>query len=352
MMTATLHSQTFGPPFDDDAADIILRSSDQVDFLVYKAILSVASPVFKDMFSLPQPSGTDASQQSHTVIDLPESSGALAALLTVIYPVTPETIEPRPLNDLIAALEAARKYDMTTASRHLLQDFENSPFVQDNPMGAFCAAYAQKLGDAARIAARESLKFRMNLDDIGDKLEHTNGPALLRLWRYHRACSAAAVTTNQGARLTWITPAQSSWWNVAGPGDRPPNCRCALVSYTLGTQGSHTWQIHVAWANYIGRARQALREHPCSKAVTHHDVLLPSYQEAMCQGCQQRICGLSEFSRYLGEEVDRRTAQVRKFPRSPLDASLIVSFFLFSWRFFWTYHFDHPCRSIYLCAVA
>ncbi|KAI0255964.1 hypothetical protein BJV78DRAFT_1174774 [Lactifluus subvellereus] len=263
------------------------------------------------MFSLPQPGGTDAIG----VIDLPESSGALAALLTVIYPVSSETAEPRPSNDLIAALEAARKYDMTTASRRLLQDFENSAFVQGNPVEAFCAAYTQKLGDAARIAAKASLKHRMNLDDIGDELEHTNGPALLRLWRYHRACSAAAVTAVQNTRLTWITPAQISLWKVAGPaGERPPNCRCTLYNYTFGTQGNQPWLIHSSWIDYMNRARGALREHPCSEAVTHHDVLVPSYQESMstmCQGCQRRICGLSEFSRYLGEEVDRRAAKVR-----------------------------------------
>ncbi|KAI0255962.1 hypothetical protein BJV78DRAFT_1174766 [Lactifluus subvellereus] len=262
------------------------------------------------MFSLPQPSGTDASQHSLTAIDLPESSGALAALLTVIYPVSSETAEPRPSNDLIAALEAARKYDMTTASRCLLQDFENSAFVQGNPVEAFCAAYTQKLGDAARIAARASLKRRLNLDDIGDGLEHTNGPALHRLWRYHRACSAAAAIAVQGRHLTWITPAQISWWKVAGSGDSPSNCPCSLYTYTLGTQGNQSWKVHSSWVNYMRRAIRALRERPCSEAVTHHDVLVPSYQDYMCQECQRRLCGLSEFSRYLGEEVDRRTAQV------------------------------------------
>ncbi|KAI0255963.1 hypothetical protein BJV78DRAFT_1113987, partial [Lactifluus subvellereus] len=53
-------------PFDDADADIILRSSDQVNFHVYKVILSVASPFFKDMFSLPQPVGADDRQNSRT----------------------------------------------------------------------------------------------------------------------------------------------------------------------------------------------------------------------------------------------------------------------------------------------
>ena len=43
------------PPFDKLSADVILRSSDRVDFRVHRTILVEASPVFSDMFSLPQP---------------------------------------------------------------------------------------------------------------------------------------------------------------------------------------------------------------------------------------------------------------------------------------------------------
>ncbi|KAI0272559.1 hypothetical protein BC834DRAFT_857294 [Gloeopeniophorella convolvens] len=39
----------FGPPFDDADADIILRSTDNVDFRVYSVILSKASAVFRDL---------------------------------------------------------------------------------------------------------------------------------------------------------------------------------------------------------------------------------------------------------------------------------------------------------------
>ncbi|KAA1476550.1 hypothetical protein DENSPDRAFT_785206, partial [Dentipellis sp. KUC8613] len=47
-------AQNFGPPFDAANADVILRSSQSVDFRVRKANLSDASPFFETMFSLPQ----------------------------------------------------------------------------------------------------------------------------------------------------------------------------------------------------------------------------------------------------------------------------------------------------------
>ena len=39
--------------FADADADIILRSSDNVDFLVHRLILSKASPVFSDILTIP-----------------------------------------------------------------------------------------------------------------------------------------------------------------------------------------------------------------------------------------------------------------------------------------------------------
>lgn len=60
MSHSTLSSSTLGRPssntrFDDPLADVVLRSSDSVDFRVRKSILSEVSGFFRDMFSLPQP---------------------------------------------------------------------------------------------------------------------------------------------------------------------------------------------------------------------------------------------------------------------------------------------------------
>ena len=303
----TASTTAFGPPFDDTDADIILRSSDQVKFMVYKVILSKASPVFKTMFSLPQPQpATDTSQDPRPIIDLAEDSRILAALLSVIYPHTFVTAEPLSLNDLISTLDLARKYDMATASRRLLLDFKDSKVVQDNLVEAFCAAYSRELGEAARIAARASLKHRLTLDDVGEKLQYTNGPAFHALWKFHRACSAAAVSAISDYNFTWLTPEQTTWW---GP-DSPYGCKCIRAQFTLG-QHCVDWRVNLSWTDYIKQARNALGDHPCKEAVTRHEILRSFYQMPKCHECKMRIYGLSEFSFYLGEEVERRVSGVR-----------------------------------------
>ena len=103
-------------PFDDMEADVVLRSCDCVDFYVYKAVLSLASPFFKNMFSLPQT--TQASEQtvrqSAPVVDFTEGSRTLGHLLRLCYPITDPVIKK--LTEVEDALEAAIKYQMDEAT--------------------------------------------------------------------------------------------------------------------------------------------------------------------------------------------------------------------------------------------
>ncbi|KAJ7627871.1 hypothetical protein B0H17DRAFT_901672, partial [Mycena rosella] len=66
-------SPPFSPrsPFDDPNADAILRSSDDIDFHVHRIVLSLASPFFRQMLSLPQ------AETEPSVAILPVSESAL-----------------------------------------------------------------------------------------------------------------------------------------------------------------------------------------------------------------------------------------------------------------------------------
>jgi BTB/POZ domain len=337
-MTATLKSKrfehnlctAFGPPFDDLDADIILRSSDKVDFLVYKVILSKASSVFKSMFSLPQPA-TDITQDSRLVVDVAENSKVLAALVSAIYPDTLAIADPLSLNDFIATLATADKYDMATASRRLLVDFTNSKAFRDAPLEAFCAAHSRELGDAARIAARESLKLRLTLNDIGTKLPFTNGPALYALWKYHRACSSAAIKATN-CNFEWIKKAHSQ---VVSSYRVYKSCTCNSYRIVVGPDHA-SFTVNVSWREYLDRASDALRMHPCSEAVTQAEILKPSFEKEMCDKCRKEVCNLSAFSRHLGEEVERLVSEVR----GPLTSSLLSLLTWNLWRFLWICIFD------------
>jgi hypothetical protein len=76
------------PPetFDVSDASLIIRSSDLVDFRVHKSVLALASPFFRDLLSLPQPSESE-SIDGLPVVELSEDSELLNTLVSFLYPV-------------------------------------------------------------------------------------------------------------------------------------------------------------------------------------------------------------------------------------------------------------------------
>ncbi|KAH9012771.1 hypothetical protein EDB84DRAFT_1278514, partial [Lactarius hengduanensis] len=68
--------------------NIIVRSSDKVNFRVRKSVLAMSSPFFKDLFSLPQPPD-DELVDGLPVIQLSEDADLLNSLISLLYPIPP-----------------------------------------------------------------------------------------------------------------------------------------------------------------------------------------------------------------------------------------------------------------------
>ena len=130
-------SDDYQPPFDDADADVILRSSDGVDFRVYKVILSKASLFFKDMFTLPPPSPDsqddykDDYKDGAPIITLSEDSASLDLLLRFCYPVEDPTLST--IEDVETVMEIGRKYDidfLTNAAKKALLSFADADLTR------------------------------------------------------------------------------------------------------------------------------------------------------------------------------------------------------------------------------
>jgi hypothetical protein len=138
-------------PFNDMAADVILCSYDGINFYVYKIVLALASPFFKDMFSLPQTisTGEQTVRQSAQTIDFVEGSQTLDHLLRLCYPVADPVINA--LTGVEDALEAAMKYQMDEATAILKASLRT--FGADEPLKVFAIACRLELEAEAQAAA-------------------------------------------------------------------------------------------------------------------------------------------------------------------------------------------------------
>ena len=107
-----------------DGADIILRAlgPPKRDFRAHKIVLSLASPVFKDMFSLPQPTSGDSRKSSVAeveIVEVTDPAKALDIILRLIYPSFTLPCLDGDFDTLVECLVIADKYEIRRAKSEL-----------------------------------------------------------------------------------------------------------------------------------------------------------------------------------------------------------------------------------------
>lgn len=235
------------PPFSgqdanrETATDLILRSSDRVDFHTHKVILAFVSPVFRDMFSFPTPSvvGSEDFKDGKPVVQLSEPSIALHKLLVVCYPqaVTKEMFAN--LDGACLAYHAADKYQIPGAKDAILKILPT--FVQADPYRMYAIACHLGLAPVAASAAAETLKdYFLPREIVAPEFDLISGSKLLLLHKLHSARSGT------GRKVYAFRSGSRPW-----PGIRPRFSRCSMVD-VHGTR-QQVWSLIL----YIGRVRGA-----------------------------------------------------------------------------------------------
>ena len=213
--------RTAPSPFNNASTDIILRTSDHVDFHVYSQILVAASPVFEGMFELPQP---PAQQQElkygRPIIRLSEDSGAMETLLRIIYPINKPT--RRTVEEVEPALRAAMKFEMELAITVLTQDLQAA--AHEHPMQVWATSCRLGLEDMAKTAARVLVPAPvpgwgqpairpLTFEELGEMRGLSAGD-YYRLFEFHRLAGEVALD------FKFLSPACDAPWSssAAQPG--------------------------------------------------------------------------------------------------------------------------------------
>jgi len=168
-------------PYDFNApdADAILRSSDGKEFRVHRLILSLASPVFQGMFSLPQP--TDPPSQIPSVA-VPESSDVLQPFVQYLYPRSYPKISDISL--WAALYTVADKYNVEMVT-DLLRDMLISRFLETSPLRVYALASYWGLEEEAKIASTRTLKMDIFKDLPRKDADLMGGSACQQLYLLH-----------------------------------------------------------------------------------------------------------------------------------------------------------------------
>ena len=156
-------------------SDLILRSADGQEFGVHKSILSLASPVFRNMFSFPQPPSEPTKVPE---VELYETREVIDVFLRCIYQIPKPTVNDLELLEALVA--TADKYEAQIVLNMVESWLVAPENLKEDPLRAYAiACNSPDLRKSARDAA-ERMTF--------DKVINADPPMVARLTGtdYHR----------------------------------------------------------------------------------------------------------------------------------------------------------------------
>ncbi|KAI6023345.1 hypothetical protein EDC04DRAFT_300466 [Pisolithus marmoratus] len=257
-------------PFDHEKADVILRSSDDVDYRVFKLFLSLASPFFETLFDLPQPSeemSTDVEiKDGLPDIPLSEDSKTLDPLLRFCYPCTlADDPALEDFRDVVNVLEAAKKYSLDAIEKTVCKTLFNPKILEVNSMRCFAIACRARMQDECVLAAKHTLREPL-VPMWFQEIELITSSELLSLLSYHKKCSNA-VQVLQGD-ISWITVEYRQWnaapWMV---GMNPSGNYCGCTRSTSGRFNPFGFVSAQWWESFMDSTFVDLRDKPCAETV-------------------------------------------------------------------------------------
>jgi hypothetical protein len=291
-------------PFNNAKADIILCSSDNVYFRVFRCILALASPFFEAMFDLPQPRRNhhgDEMFDGLDVIQVSENSRTLDMLLKFCYPAAVKDPGLEDMDDVEQVLEAAMKYGMEDVEERVRKAMVAPSLLESNPLRILAIACRFGLKSEARIAAKYSLHHTAPTHDTLSEA-HLHNNVIQGLVAYRSRCCQAARTLCDN--LDWLEQSQThnfyEWWTNCCPCNSK-----ADVRYMRHSTYPREW-----WADYMDETSVALEESPCGAALTKN--LAKAIGRAnSCPSCRRRAQDqMVQFTGTFAQELDRVIAEI------------------------------------------
>ncbi|KAJ7076994.1 hypothetical protein B0H15DRAFT_862767 [Mycena belliarum] len=287
-------------PFDDPNADVILRSSDGVDFRAHRLVLSLASPIFKQMFQLPQPQ----SEPEVPIIPLAESVLVLDRFLRFFYPGTESSVPN--LEQLREILDIALiKYDMHSLASLGKQYLRSH--ISDAPVGVYAIACRYGWKDVALDAAKQSLQYPLRAFGAPPiQLHHITAYHYHTLLAYHTRCGQVATAAT--STLTWL----SNWQDLVFF-----NLNCTVCPRTNSKSSpiaSFGIRSVVQWfAEYLDNAGELVGNIPAANLDDMRLLDSPFNNLAKCPSCTRNgvVQQLIQFAKEtLPSEIKRRIDSV------------------------------------------
>ncbi|KAF8551229.1 hypothetical protein OG21DRAFT_304600 [Imleria badia] len=309
-------------PFDHTKADIILRSSDNVHFRVFKLFLSLASPFFETLFEIPQPAEANEEQEVEdglAVVPVTEDSKTLDALLRFCYPCTlADDPNLEVLKDAVDVLEAARKYSLDAIEKKARQAISHPKILEAEPLRCFAIAHRGRLREETLLAAKYTLTQPL-IPSWFQEIAMITAADFLALLTYHKQCGDAVYALRTD--LAWITSHYGSneacsWlhgryrYNNYNGYPQYNDCGCPRAptsKYMLFGIQSPQW-----WGDFMEETFTQLRDKPCAATVrAAAEKTVQTVKTQNCASCSPSITeGMRDFSDLFVRKIEVVVSQI------------------------------------------
>ncbi|KAI0744116.1 hypothetical protein C8Q80DRAFT_879771 [Daedaleopsis nitida] len=285
-------------PFDDPDADIIVRSSDDVKFRLYKVILAKASPVFRAML---QKCSDLAINSTILVVPLSEDARTLGNLFRLCYPVAPPELER--LDEVFAVLRAAEKYEITDVLAPLQKTLREQ--TRKDPLCVYAIAYLLRFGDIARLAAKRLLEDVLTMPEImPPEFDLLPSTAFYLLLSYTQKCVQASLTVADNHALQFTGPV----WQC----ERCTTCKISSKPTQRVCSGSsiRRW---TGWTSYVAGIKQDLVLCPGKRFASQCEPSCPAIQRAasICARCApDAYDDCVQYPHFLQKVIDQSISKV------------------------------------------
>jgi hypothetical protein len=291
---------TSGVPYNipeelnDPNGDITLRSSDQVEFRVFRWPLQYLYPVFSDMFCLPDPISTSPLKSvPPPIVQMDETAPVIEALLRLSYPIDPPIVKD--LCTMVLITEAIIKLQAERRCRWWIR-MTVEKFISVNPWSMYAVLLAlgrkgcnYNLEEEIRVAARRTVgRPVVRPWDEGRLITATDYDRLLM---YHSECKDTFLRTQEeiwgkaGTQWPWFN-GHCSKAKIIMVG----NCHVTIAHWFLdfGSRAKKTFceELRVddirdvsLWHDLLDRDREAGRL--CSSCAKSSALHMPAYAKAL-----------------------------------------------------------------------
>ena len=297
---------------DSDLDGVILKSSDNAYLRASRALLSLASPILKDMIALP----AEELKDDLPVIQLTEHSRTLEHLISICGqkwikdPIIPS------ISQFGEVMTAAKAYRMDGAMQIIERLLVDSPLLKQEVLGCFALGKYFGLQQLAQAAAEHTLSLPLFSRPSCSELDRITSGDYVRLQAFYTACQAAFRARVEGRAIPpsrfkgqkgnfpWMTRDSFVWLTCTSC---PP-----ATGRQVKTSSGKTYTPRQWWCNYLDRISLKFSQSPsleiCSQPENISYAINLTHSCAVCR--EALVQDVQDFNKMLLMELNRIISEV------------------------------------------